>query len=421
MVQPLKAPRLLQVTACVTVCLAVALPLAGCSTPHKIAPGFVADRWSTTLRAFNIDPIFLPRQIHLGDVYLAGEPRGAPENDANRWRRRTIYLGRADVFAAIEKDTRSRLRLPGTSAPASGDNVFAPPATVTALRPVAFPGFNVSEVRESDFAAAFPVKLFRALFGAFRRGEMVMSINIPSAEYEEVPAVAAWEQLGQFCSSSTPSVCAASSPALRTMFENMKLPNDTQPLLPKIGIVTSVYYVRQINYFYNTGHSSAFGASASRPLPTPVPLAVPGTATTSAPAPAEPAGATDSSTPAAIAAATNPAVKAVPSAGATIPAAAPANPSANPSANPAKPEQSAADQTTAALRARVDAMQKRLDELQKQTEGTDRYGAIRVVSETNEGTTLIQTFEKPVAIGYRAIWIEPLGYAGPASTASQPR
>lgn len=367
-------------------CLGVSTLFTGCSTPQKIDPGFVADRWSTTLRAFNIDPVFLPRQVHLGDIYLAGESALQEDRDANHWKRRTMYLGRAAVQQAIVNDTKSRLNLPLTFSGKPSGNIFEAPSTTTALRPVAFPGFNVSEIRESDFAAAFPLNLFRALFGASRSGELVMAISIPSAEYEEVPALEAWDKLAEFCwKDDQEPVCAASNPVLRHLFNNLKLPSDTAALIPKIGIVTSVYYAREINYFYNTGRTSAFGAAASLALP------VPEAQATAPGKEASVATATGASTPG------DTKADVPPTATATATATA----------------------ETVALNKRVQDMQMHIDALQKKMEGAEKYGAIRVVSISNAGTTLSQRFDSPVAIGYRAIWIFPLGYTLPSSTALQ--
>lgn len=384
-------------------CSIINVVAAGCSTPRKIDPSFVASRWSTTLSAFNIDPVFLPRQVHLGDVYLAGEFEGDPNGDAKRWQRRTIYLGRASVRDAIIHDTQSRLRIPRTSVADPGDNVFDAPTLTTTLRPVAFPGFNVSEIRESDFAAAFPVKLFRALFGGSSSGELVMSISIPNAEYEEVPGLEAWDKLGEFCwKQGEDPVCAASNPVLQSLFNNLKLPNDSSKLVPKIGIVTSVFYARQIDYFYNTSKASTLGVTASLPMtptdggggPSPKPASI----DTEATAKNSASGGGSVSTPAPLSVTENTA------AGAAGDASAPVSVSS-----------SAADSATAALHARVEALQKQIDELQKKGNGASKFGAIRVVSTTSEGTLLSQTFERPVAIGYRAIWMYPLGYK-PSST-----
>jgi len=378
------------------VVIALTLLATGCSAPRTINPGFVADRWSMTLRAFNIDPVFLPRQVHLGDVYLSAEAGKDPENDANRWKRRTTYLGRADVRQAVLDDTRSRLRLPDSSVLSPSDDVFAAPTMTTSLRPLAFPGFNISEIRESDFAAAFPVRLFRAMFGVSHTGELLMSINIPRAEYEEVPALEAWKQFAKFCGvPKQQPACAASNPVLKHLFNNLKLAGDGRDLVPKVGIVTSVYYVRQINYFYNSGRATAFGASASRPVvvaadaPADAPAATPQKDAETAPA------GVPAAHPVTAAAGTDDSKK-----------AAAAEPGAGAAAHPAPP---AAD-PDAALRAQVTTMQKRLDELQAKTADADRYGSLRVVSATSEGTALVQTFERPVAIGYRAIWVYPLGY-----------
>jgi hypothetical protein len=416
------------------VTLLVALLVGGCSAPRKIDPDFVADRWSMTLRAFNIDPIFLPRQVHLGDVYLSGEPDGDPVSDANRWKRRTIYLGRADVREAIFNDTRSRLRLPGTSVRNSSDNVFEAPATTTLLRPVAFPGFDISEIRESDLAAAFPVKLFRALFGASRTSELVMSVSIPSAEYEEVPALAAWEKFGEFCwKKDSEPVCSANNPVLRHLFNTLKLPNDTRKLIPKVGIVTSVYYVRQINYFYNTGRAAAFGASASLPASASAPQA-----SGAAPKPASDAAAETATATASASASGTPSVGTGKPAAGTAATASTASPkpgtgkdSLTDTSTGTSAEASAAGEAgnttpasasteTARLHAQVQVLQKRIDALQQAADGADKYGAIRVVSSTSEGTALSQTFEQPVAIGYRALWIYPLDYRPAPAAAPGP-
>ena len=365
-----------RLSAPIAVCLGLCMAIAGCSTPSKIEPDFVAERWSTTLKAFNIDPIFLPRQVQLGDVYLTEEIAGQGVHDANLWKRRTMYLGRAAVQQAVEQDTRTRLRLPLTSESSPTGNIFQPPATTTALRPVAFPGFNVSEIRESDLAAAFPFNLFRAIFGASRNSELLMSINIPSAEYEEVPALVAWDKFAEFCwHENEEPICAESNPVLRHLVNNLGLPGETAVLIPKIGIVTSVYYARQINYFYNTGRASAFGAVVSR-----------------AQANAQEKDATTTATAA-------------------------TGDSGDAKGNASNISSASADNI--ALNKKIQELQARIDALQNDTQGANKYGSIRVVSISNSGTILNQTFERPVAIGYRALWIYPLGYRPPSSTVLQ--
>jgi hypothetical protein len=399
--------RLHSLAARIAWCAGIGIFAAGCSTPRKIDPSFVASRWSTTLSAFNIDPVFLPRQVHLGDIYLAGEFNGDPDGDAKRWQRRTVYLGRASVRDAIILDTQSRLRIPRTSVAEPRDDVFDAPPLTTSLRPVAFPGFNVSEIRESDFAAAFPIKLFRALFGASSSGKLVMSISVPNAEYEEVPGLDAWDKLGEFCwKQGEAPVCAASNPVLQNLFNNLKLPNDSAKLVPKVGIVTSVFYAREINYFYNTGQASAFGLTASLPMsPT----------DGDGGAPAKPAATDPKATGNSSLGSGGPATPPAASGAAGNTAVGSAGGAAAPATTP-----SPADADAAALHARVQALQKQIDELQKKGEGTSKFGAIRVVSSTNEGTLLSQTFEHPVAIGYRALWMYPLGYTPPSTTILPP-
>jgi len=64
--------------------------LGGCaSSPEKTDPTFVAERWSETLAAFNIDAVFPPRYVQPGDIFLIMAPESEVEGTQNRYKRRS--------------------------------------------------------------------------------------------------------------------------------------------------------------------------------------------------------------------------------------------------------------------------------------------------------------------------------------------
>ena len=61
----------------------------------------------------------------------------------------------------------------------------------------------------------------------------------------------------------------------------------------------------------------------------------------------------------------------------------------------------------AAARKDLAAVQAQLADVQQKLSGVGAGGTISVASVTNQGTVLRQTFPYPIAIGYRALWIQP--------------
>lgn len=327
-----------------------------CATsPTKTDTSFVAERWSATLAAFNIDAVFPPRYIQVGDIYLmmVRTPKTKDaEEDKDRYRRRSILLGRADVHAAMQQDMRKMLRLsPAAISNTSGD-IFDTEGKVTRFSPTVYPGFNIAAVTESDLGISFPLKIFRSLFGVASSHQLVMSISIPDAEDYELPALEAYDALVHFCAPSRfERRCDRDEKKLNLAITSVLEPDDdVEALTPKIVIITHVFYARQIDYYYSTKAAAGLMAGVSPHWGGSEPL---GQSTTSLPSNAK-----------------------------IIPA------------------------MSDDIREEVHTLSSQVNDLYKQMAASEAGGSGRVYTAGSEGVRIRQTFDHPVAIGYRGLWIE---------------
>lgn len=356
--------------------LSCVLALGGCS--DRIHPEFVARRWADTLSAFNIDPVFPPRHLQVGDVLLVLIPEEGQHAD-DLYQRRSMRLGRAEVRRDLLADMRTNLALPATADKEPAGDIFEPSGKIVSLPPTGYPGFNIAQVTEADLGVAFPVQAFRAVFGLASSHDLVMSISIPQAEDSELPAYAAYRAMEAFCyPKSGGEQCRLSddpsrpSPAMDLFVGNL-CKKEERPgtlLAPWVVFVNHVYYARRIDYAYTTKGGLAFNAAASLAAA----AAIDGNG-----------NATDGTSHA--------------STGTT---------------------QQGADLGSDASKL-AKSLQDRLDEADSRLGTTG--GRLRVAYAGSEGTLLSQTFDRPVAIGYRGLWSRagrPTNYCDPWQKATPP-
>jgi hypothetical protein len=321
------------------------------------------------------------------------------------------------------KEAQQELRLPSTSDSKPTNPIFSIPERedIVRLRPMGFTGFNIATVTEADIGAAVPIQALRALFGGARQDTLAMSISVPNAEFLELPAFIAYKALRSFCSprGGTPSECSVANEALRWAWTSLILPGDKpEEMIPKIFLVTNVYYAREIDYTYRTKDGAALAisaalAAASSKESSPGTGAKPPTSsgspsTTKPDAPAAVAGAGTPSSGTTTTTITTTTTSSSNSGSASPTAGAAAAKTATSSTPPGSAtSQSEAEQQKAALLARIDTSQ-------LGTAGP--AGTLRVLTTNSEGTVLRQTFEFPVAIGYRALWATPGGLSNNQET-----
>jgi len=222
-------------------------------TPH-LDTSFVAERWATALRQYNITPVFPPHYMQVGDIYLI-LARPGEKTDANTFRRYGLWLGRADVRPQPPEEATDE-SVP-SSTPSSGATRDSSPRWP--LRPTAFPGFNLVQVSDSDVHAGLLTRLFGGAFGASGRGDLIMSVSIPLAEDQELPAIDAELAYKRFCEfKDGQSPCSIDDSRFAAFLGTLRQTGDPPNLVPIIVILTHVFYARQISYFFSTRSEAAF-------------------------------------------------------------------------------------------------------------------------------------------------------------------
>lgn len=371
------------------------MTLGGCaSSPQKTDPAFVAERWSETLAAFNIDAVFPPRYVQPGDIFLVMAPESEVEETHDRYKRRSVRLGRVDVRPLLKEDARKSLQLPDTNNMSPTISIFEDKETVVRLRPLAFNGFNVSMVKDTSAEISHPIKAFKTMLGWNSSDDLVMSISVPNAEHLQLPAIHAFDVLKEFCfdtagknaaeKAAAINRCDVENPAIDLAMESLRPSDSKEKMVASIAVITEVYYARQIDYYYGTRDGWGVFLNAAKETSTEKVTAAGAVAADGKPALPDAKQADK--------AVQNPPLQVVQSPGppvATDPAA--------------KTQVDSHSQNSVKLQ----AMQKKLDAIQTQLDGQSINGSLRVISMLDQGTLLQQTFPTPLAIGYRALWWKP--------------
>lgn len=386
-----------------------ATTLAACATDRPIDPTFVAERWSQTLSAFNIDPVFPPRDINVGDIFLVlVPPDDAKDDPRRRYKRRAIRLATIDVREQLIRNYAARIQLPATAATNPTSNIFAAPTTIGRLPPTGYPGFNIAQVTEADIGIAFPLRIFRVLVGYRAHEQLVMSISIPSAEDYGLPANDAYDALSTFCNSMNLSsgVCLDGD-RLRFFAGQIWEPGD-QSMQPRIVMVTHVYYARSIEYAYSTKAGAALAANilAQANLnpqaggPTKPAATAPGAPSKAPAKPPTPAVVETSKPPPAV---TTTTTTTTTTTSAALPATTPST------ADTSKASQSSPVSVSGSdgVQQELQSLHKEIEALKQQLGATAAGGTVTATFASAEGTVLRQTFPYPIAIGYRGLWIKP--------------
>lgn len=369
--------------------------LGGCaSSPEKTDPTFVAERWSETLAAFNIDAVFPPRYVQPGDIFLIMAPESEVEGTQNRYKRRSVRLGRVDVRPLLKEDAKKSLQLPDTNNTSPTASIFDDKEKEVRLKPLAFNGFNVSMVKDSSAGIAYPIKALKTMLGWNSSDDLVMSISVPNAEHLQLPAIHAFDVLKEFCLDSAGkneaeknapvNRCDVEYPAIGLAMESLRPPGSKEKMVASIAVITEVYYARQIDYYYGTRDGWGVFLNAAKEALTDKVPATGAVVADGKPASPDAKQANKAAQPLA--------VQVVQS---TTPPTA-SDPAAKAQADPYSQNS-----------AQLQAMQKKLDAIQKQLDGQSINGSLRVISMLDQGTLLQQTFPSPLAIGYRALWWTP--------------
>jgi hypothetical protein len=281
------------------------------------------------------------------------------------------------------QNMQTDLLLPVTGTNNTHTNIFDVPADIYSARPAAFPGFNIAQVTEEDLGIAFPVKVFRAIFGITTSHDLAMSISIPQAEDIELPADDAFAALSYYCEPN-PLVrrCDLATPQMKFFVGDLCQPEKLQDtiLTPRIVFVNHVYYARQINYAYTTKGGAALGVSVA--------MAAAASAKNEKSSSSDNTKSSVSDNSKTTATSSGETKSPPPSSG--------GDQKSSPSAaatNTSEPRTDAEKE--------AQALRSRLNEIQQELGTTG--GKLQVVTANSDGTLLSQTFSLPIAIGYRGL------------------
>lgn len=220
-------------------------------------------------------PVFPPREdVMVGDVYLADGTRGQ-----RGIRRNLIWFDSVDATSAVDSFYARRPSFPalsppqpgtGKSKPADGESpgfvaqpqgsapLFQNGTRANRLRLVQFPGYNVASLTYADLGLAAPVSGVAALLGLSGSNETAVTVSIPQAESYALPAGDALALIGERCRSQD----TLYTPQRMSFFAGMFPDMNSRPYLIYI---TEVFYARAIDY--NFMNADAFGANLAATLP----------------------------------------------------------------------------------------------------------------------------------------------------------
>jgi hypothetical protein len=366
--------------------------LLGRSSAPQYDTDWVARQWSTMMRTYLLDPVYPPSEdIAVGDVYALDADDQPPDQFLHI--RVGVKIGHVDLTADLHRyyaqmpvfpqtlvgptDGAPTHQLPvGMQVAADGKTLTGVPGDVFGLRGApssghatlpleAFPGFTIQNTNAQSVSASWPARMFDAVFGAARSHADATAISVRQAEGYALPAIAAYERLDEYCFDRDKYRVRCTAKILRNLLPTPPPAKPgAAPVVAKhinVALVRKVVFVRQIDYHFD----NATSAGAQGRLVAQLRAAAASAAV--AVAVANSAAARDSTV-----------VAQSPPLGAS---------------DPAKSAQDRQAALTALLTSTVDNLAK------SSTPGV----GFSLSAATEDGITLTQTFERPVAVGYSAV------------------
>lgn len=381
------------------------LVLSGCQSDRP-DPGAVAKEWSTNTSQLGIRPIYPPREVYPGDVFISvgydvDSIDEIPTKAFNILPIRYAHIPNLKEVAALEKD---RLRFPIDTSNTNAVPLKGFPNNnddrINSL--VAFPGFSFASTADVNLGANIPTSIWAAMFSTSSKSTYSVSYSVPRAECISYEVGSVRTRVNTYLAHlETGDISNIQDTAL-----SLRIPQNIQKkygAAPILVIPYEVYYARTLDVTVNAldGSSAQLSATAlsfaelsdkKQKLEDKLVALTEKTATTGN-------GTGEGAAQQPAAAAPKVAAAAAPNAAAPVIAAAEKPASAPPV------EQTAAEQQSqvTALKAQIASVQQQLDATEKALLPTvpGVTGSITRISAT--GVSLSQTFSIPVAIGYRSI------------------
>lgn len=397
-----------------------ALALSGCQSDRP-DPGAIAKEWSTNTAQLGIRPIYPPREVYPGDVFISvgydvDSIEEIPTKAFNILPIRYSHVPNLKEVAALEKD---RLRFPIDTSNTDAASFIGFPSNDERINClVAFPGFTFASTSDVNLGANIPKSVWAAMFSTSSRSTYTVSYSVPKAECISYEVGNVRPRVNTYLARLGAGVISD----IQDTAISLRIPQDIKEkynAAPILVIPYEVYYARTLDVTVNAldGSSSQLSATAlslielsdkKQKLEDKL-LALTGTA-------ASQGDGVDKGVGGAEGAAQQPAVVVPKTAAVAAPNAEVATdiPVAKPTAT-LPTEKPAAEQAplVATIKAQIASVQQQLEAATKVLLPTvpGVTGSVTRISAT--GISLSQTFSIPVAIGYRSIQYS-IPTAGPA-------
>ncbi|MFC0397990.1 hypothetical protein [Paraburkholderia rhizosphaerae] len=237
-------------------------------------------------------------------------------------------------------------------------SIFTEVGTMERLPLVAFPGFTLAHADVESLGGSVPLRFFHALFGASRNAEGSINVKITAAETYGIPVMQAARALANYCKTDIGQV-ACSTGFLREQMKAIGTVDSTVPMA--VSMINRLYVARSIEYTYEA--STAEGAQSDLYVNL---------------------------------------QKALDNQKSLLDDIAAKSASAVAVAGASAPDQTVGKLTD--IKSALDAVLKQIQATNQQFGNSPVPGASFTVGRIDaQGVTLIQIFERPVAIGYRAV------------------
>lgn len=244
--------------------------LAGCApTPD---PGWVSREWSNTARELMLRPIFPPREDFFpGDLHVTFRPMpGATEALS---RQPAVWFDHVDLdldgfyatrpaFRRNDAPTYATAGEGGTIWRQPGDRMDAAGATAEdrqRLRLVSFPAVTFASSSDFSLGLNAPASGFGALLGLARTDRVSFQLTVAAATSAGVPAMHALDRLGTHCRDRD------YPERLRAVGHMLGIAADdgTERGRAMLVLATEVFYTRALDYSFSTttGTSAQFQAT----------------------------------------------------------------------------------------------------------------------------------------------------------------
>ncbi|KMZ13840.1 hypothetical protein BHUM_02044c [Candidatus Burkholderia humilis] len=273
----------------IAVALAVLLVLAALALTYRARKvttersDWVVEQWCHAMHRYNINPVYPPTEdFHVGDIIgfsadaVEGESSTCPLFGAVK----VAYVPMRDELekyyqnVAVFPETAPPPKEDGAlwrqlpagascddttcSGPANGlESVFKDAGPTTHLPIVAFPGLTLRSETSSGVSSALPARIAEFLFGASGSANDSVTIKIRSAQTYGVPAAVALDALRRHCDvhKRTAFDCLNND-----VIQELASLRGKQSKTTNVSLVYRVYLIRSIEYTLNA--SSAVGAEA---------------------------------------------------------------------------------------------------------------------------------------------------------------